>query len=164
MTRLFTEYVSGGSEMILLLVIAYDCYVTICMPLHYLVIMKQRFCFVLQMVSWVVGFLHSVIQLSTIYWLLFCGTDVIDHFMCDMFPLLKLICTDTYVTGILMVVNGVLICSISFLLLFIYFGVILYFLKNLSQEGKEESPPDLWLPPHCCCLLYSLYFHVCKTY
>ena len=84
------------------------------------------------MVSWVGGFLHSVIQLGTIYGLPFCGPSVIDHFMCDMFPLLKLVCTDTYVIGILVVANGGLICSIVFLLLLISYGVILHSLKNLS--------------------------------
>ena len=85
-----------------------------------------------------VEFLHSEIQLSTIYWLLFCGPNVIDEFMCDIFPLLKLTCTDTYVTGILVVVNEGLICSISFLLLLIYYVVILHSLKYLNQIGKRK--------------------------
>ncbi|XP_058383518.1 olfactory receptor 4A47-like [Diceros bicornis minor] len=139
MTQLFTEHFFGASEIFLLLVMAYDCYVAICKPLHYLVIMRQRVCVVLLVVSWVGGFLHSVIQLSTIYGLPFCGPNVIDHFMCDMYPLLKLICTDTYLIGILIVANGGLICTIVFLLLLISYGVILHSLKNLSQEGRWKA-------------------------
>uniref|UniRef100_A0A4W2EG00 Olfactory receptor n=1 Tax=Bos indicus x Bos taurus TaxID=30522 RepID=A0A4W2EG00_BOBOX len=139
MTQLFTEHFFGGSEVFLLLVMAYDRYVAICKPLHYLVIMRQRVCVVLLVVSWVGGFLHSIIQLSTIFGLPFCGPNIIDHFFCDMYPLLKLVCTDTYVTGILVLANGGLICTIVFLLLLVSYGVILHSLKNLCQEGRRKA-------------------------
>ncbi|XP_043749799.1 olfactory receptor 4A47-like [Cervus elaphus] len=139
MAQLFIEHLFGGSEVFLLLVMAYDRYVAICKPLHYLVIMRHRVCVALLVVSWVGGFLHSIIQLGTVYGLPFCGPNVIDHFLCDMFPLLKLVCTDTYVIGVLVVANGGLICTIVFLLLLVSYGVILHSLKNLSQEGKRKA-------------------------
>uniref|UniRef100_A0A4X1STG6 G-protein coupled receptors family 1 profile domain-containing protein n=1 Tax=Sus scrofa TaxID=9823 RepID=A0A4X1STG6_PIG len=81
MTQLFIDHFFGGSEVFLLLVIAYDCYEAICKPLNYLVIMRQRVCVALLLLSSVGGFLHSVIQFSTIYGLPFCGPNVIDHFL-----------------------------------------------------------------------------------
>ena len=101
--------------------------------------MRQRVCVVLLVVSWVGGFLHSIIQLSTVYRLPLCGPNVIDHFMCDMFPLLRLICSDTYVIGILVLANGGLICTLGFLLLLVSYGVILHSLKNLIQEGRRKA-------------------------
>ncbi|XP_045872713.1 olfactory receptor 4A47-like [Meles meles] len=139
MTQLFIDHIFGGSEAFLLLVMAYDRYVAICKPLHYLVIMRQWVCVILLVVSWVGGFLHSVIQVSTIYGLPFCGPNVIDHFFCDMYPLLKLVCTDTYVASLLVVANGGLISSIVFVLLLISYGVILHSLKNISSQGRRKA-------------------------
>ncbi|XP_014682223.3 olfactory receptor 4A47-like [Equus asinus] len=139
MIQLFTEHFSSGSGVFNLLVMAYDRYVAICKPLHYLVIMRRWVCIVLLVVCWVGGFLHSIIQLSTIYGLPFCGPNVIDHFFCDMYPLLKFICADTYVIGVLVVANGGLICTIVFLLLLISYGVILHSLKNLSHKGRRKA-------------------------
>ncbi|XP_045748583.1 olfactory receptor 4A47-like [Mirounga angustirostris] len=139
MTQLFTEHLFGGTKVFLLLVMAYDHYVAICKPLHYLVIMRQWVCVVLLAMSWVGGFLHSVIQVSTIYGLPFCGPNVTDHFFCDMYPVLKLVCTDTYVVGLLVVANRGMFCSIVFVFLLTSYGVILHSLKNLSPEGRRKA-------------------------
>ena len=117
----------------------YDCYAAICKTLHYLVTMRQRVCVVLLVVSWVGGCLHSVIQLCTVCGLPFCGPNIIDHYACDMYPLLKLICTDTYASYLLVAFSGGLICTLGFLLLLISYRVILHSLKNLSQEGRQNA-------------------------
>ncbi|XP_007519082.1 olfactory receptor 4A47-like [Erinaceus europaeus] len=139
MTQLFIGHFFGGAEVFLLLVMAYDRYVAICKPLHYLFIMKQWVCVVFLVVCLAAGFLHSVIQLSTVYGLPFCGPNVIDHFVCDMYPLLKLVCTDTYVVGLLVAVNGGVVCSSVFLLLLVSYTVLLRSLKNLSQAGRRKA-------------------------
>ncbi|XP_012930210.1 olfactory receptor 4A47-like [Heterocephalus glaber] len=139
MLQLLTEHLFGGSEVFLLLVMACDCYVAICKPLHYLVLMRQCVCVVLLAVSWAGGFLHSIIQLSPVYGLPFCGPNVIDHFMCDMYLLLKLVCTDTHVVDLLVVSNGGLVSSTAFVLLLLSHGAMFHSLKNLSQEGRWRA-------------------------
>ncbi|XP_069888113.1 olfactory receptor 4A5-like [Dipodomys merriami] len=139
MVQLFTEHLLGGAEVFLLVVMAYDRYVAICKPLHYLTIMSRRVCILLLVVAWVGGFGHSIVQLVIAYSLPFCGPNVIDHFICDMYPLLELACTNTYFIGLTVVANGGAICMVVFILLLISYGVILNNLKTHSQEGRRKA-------------------------
>ncbi|XP_019060497.1 olfactory receptor 4A47-like, partial [Fukomys damarensis] len=108
-------------------------------PLHYLTIMNQRVCILFLVVSWTGGFAHSVIQLAFVYSLPFCGPNVIDHFACDMYPLLELACTDIYFIGLTVVASGGAICVAVFILLLISYGIILNSLKTHSQEGRPKA-------------------------
>ncbi|XP_012891719.1 PREDICTED: olfactory receptor 4A16-like [Dipodomys ordii] len=139
MVQLFVAHLFGGAEVFLLVVMAYDRYVAICKPLHYLTIMNRRVCILLLLVAWAGGFGHSIVQIVFVYSLPFCGPNVIDHFICDMYPLLELACTDTYFIGLTVVANGGAICMVVFILLLISYGIILNNLKTHSQEGRRKA-------------------------
>ncbi|CAI9153576.1 unnamed protein product [Rangifer tarandus platyrhynchus] len=139
MTQIFGEHFLGSAEAILLTVMAYDRYVAICKPLHYTSIMNWRVCNLLIVAAWAGGAVHAFSQFSMIVSLPFCGSNEIDHYYCDIFPLLKVACTDTYITGVLVVANSGMVALVTFVLLFGSYVIILLTLRNHSAEGRRKA-------------------------
>ncbi|XP_006164834.1 olfactory receptor 5H2-like [Tupaia chinensis] len=107
MTQFFSFAIASTSECFLLAAMAYDRYVAICKPLLYPVIMTNRLCIRLIVLSFVCGIVHASIHEGFMFRLIFCNSDIIHHFYCDIIPLLKISCADT---------------SINFLMIFIFAG------------------------------------------
>ncbi|XP_075403786.1 olfactory receptor 4C11-like [Tenrec ecaudatus] len=137
--QVFSFHFFGCLEIFILILMAADRYVAICKPLHYTTIMSRRVCSILVAVAWVGSCVHSSVQIILALSLPFCGPNVIDHYVCDLQPLLKLACADTYVINLLLVSNSGAICTVSFVMLMFSYVIILHSLRNHSAEGRKKA-------------------------
>ncbi|NP_666658.1 olfactory receptor family 4 subfamily F member 15 [Mus musculus] len=138
-TQIFFSHAVGGTEMVLLIAMAFDRYVAICKPLHYLIIMSPRVCLFFLITSWVIGLIHSVVQLVFVVDLPFCGPNTLDSFYCDLPRLLRLACTNTQELELMVTVNSGLISVGSFLLLVISYIFILFTVWKHSSCGLSKA-------------------------
>ncbi|XP_078234185.1 olfactory receptor 2AP1-like [Pogona vitticeps] len=83
------------TESYFLAVMSYDRYLAICKPLHYAMLMNGRICIVLIVCSWISGSVSISLIISFMSQLSFCGPNKIDHFFCDLTPVIRLSCSDT---------------------------------------------------------------------
>ncbi|XP_051000279.1 olfactory receptor 4F15-like [Acomys russatus] len=138
-TQVFFSHAVGGTEMVLLIAMAFDRYVAICKPLHYLTIMSPRVCLFFLATSWIIGLIHSVVQLVFVVGLPFCGPDTLDSFYCDFPRLLRLACTNTQELELMVTVNSGLISVGSFVLLVISYIFILFIVWKRSSGGLSKA-------------------------
>uniref|UniRef100_F6ZSM9 Olfactory receptor n=1 Tax=Monodelphis domestica TaxID=13616 RepID=F6ZSM9_MONDO len=139
MTQLFSAHLLGGVEMFILVSMAFDRYIAICKPLHYLIIVNRKRCNLLILLAWVVAFWHSIAQLFMILRLPFCGPNQIDHYICDVKPLLQLVCMDTRTVNSLVIANTGMVALVTFVVLVSSYIVILYNLRTHSSEGRKKA-------------------------
>ncbi|XDA84612.1 olfactory receptor 4S2-like [Ovis aries] len=139
MLQLFFSHLFGCTEIFILTVMAYDRYVAIGKPLHYLTIMDWKFCSILLVFCWLGGFVHTLVQTMLTVQLPPCGPNLNDHYFRDVHPLLKLACTDSYVLGLVMAANSGVISLSSFVILVGSYTVILLSFKTCSSEGRHEA-------------------------
>ncbi|CAH6788132.1 olfactory receptor 4F6 [Phodopus roborovskii] len=137
--QMFVLHVLGGSEMVVLIAMAWDRYVAICKPLHYLTIMSPRTCLLLLSGAWVIGFLHSVAQLAFVVHLRFCDSNKIDSFYCDLPQFIKLACTELHKMQLMVTANSGFISVGTFFLLIISYIVILLTVRKHSSGDLSKA-------------------------
>ncbi|XP_076982727.1 olfactory receptor 4F15-like [Tamandua tetradactyla] len=138
-TQIFFNHAVGGTEMVLLIAMAFDRYVAICKPLHYLTIMSPRMCLFFLVTSWIIGISHSVVQLVFVVDLPFCGPNVLDSFYCDLPRLLRLACIDTQELEFMVTVGSGFISVGSFVLLVISYIFILLSVRKHFSGGSSKA-------------------------
>ncbi|XP_074838328.1 olfactory receptor 10D3-like [Carettochelys insculpta] len=141
MSQVFFFHSLGSTECLLYTVMAYDRYVAICHPLRYLLIMNQRVCALLAAAAWIGSFIHSTILTSLTFTLPYCGSNVLDYYICDIFLLVKLACADTHVLVTVTVTNTGLAPLICFLLIFAsYIRIVCSLLRmNSAKEWRKAA-------------------------
>ncbi|XP_012932519.1 olfactory receptor 183-like [Heterocephalus glaber] len=138
--QFFSFAISATTECFLLAAMAYDRYVAICKPLFYPVIMTNRLCFQLLVLSFVGGFLHALIHESFLFRLTFCNSNVIHHFYCDVIPLTKISCTDPAINYLMLFIfsGSIQVFSIVTILLS-YTFVLFTILKKKSKNSASKA-------------------------
>ncbi|XP_060223865.1 olfactory receptor 9S13-like [Meriones unguiculatus] len=138
-TQFFFFSLLGTTEGFLLAVMAYDRFMAICSPLRYPVTMCPMVCAQLALGTYCGGCLNSIVQTSLTFQLPFCSSNRIDHFYCDVLPLLRLACSDTTLNELVMFgICGLIIVSTTLVVLISYGYIIVTILRMRSRSGRHK--------------------------
>ncbi|KAM4637017.1 olfactory receptor 1C1-like [Discoglossus pictus] len=156
MTQMYFFAALACTEFLLLTAMGYDRYAAICHPLHYDLLMNLRRCIWLQSALWSIGFFSPTGHSVLISKLSFCASHLIDHFFCDVTPLLKLSCSDTFYVELLTYIEGTLLTANSFFFtLTSYIFIISSILNIQSSEGRHKAFSTCSSHLTCVVLLYG---------
>ncbi|XP_053555788.1 olfactory receptor 6M1-like [Bombina bombina] len=139
MSQFYTFFLLGAADFYLLAVMSFDRYVAICHPLRYALIMTRRLCVQLMVGIGVGSFFYTLVPSILVMRLSFCD-NMLNHFFCDLGPLLKNSCTDTtsihllgFSTSSLLLLGSLTVTIIS------YIYIVLAVLKIQTTEGREKA-------------------------
>ncbi|XP_040267021.1 olfactory receptor 5V1-like [Bufo bufo] len=139
-TQMYFHLALGATECLILAVMAYDRYIAVCKPLQYNAIVDKKLCLSMASGSWSVSFLNSVIHAVFTFQLPYCKSNHVNHFFCEMPPLFRLSCTDTWFNEIAVYISGGLIALCSFLLtLLSYVHIISAILNIHCSKGRQKA-------------------------
>ncbi|ELK09804.1 Olfactory receptor 8B4 [Pteropus alecto] len=140
MTQLFFFCFFVNSECYVLVSMAYDRYVAICNPLLYMVTMSPQVCSLLVFGSYMAGFAGAMAHTGSMLRLTFCDSNIIDHYLCEVLPLLQLSCTSTRVNELMFfIVVGVVITTSSISIFISYALILSTILRIPSAEGRSKA-------------------------
>nr|XP_048304944.1 olfactory receptor 143-like [Myodes glareolus] len=136
MTQLFFFCLFVNSESYVLTAMAYDRYVAICQPLLYKVIMSPELCFMLMFGSYLMGFAGAMAHTGCMLRLRFCDSNIINHYMCDIFPLLQLSCSSTYINELVSFIVVGTVISLSSLIILVSYALIFSSIIQMSSGNS----------------------------
>ncbi|XP_056425583.1 olfactory receptor 1468-like [Hyla sarda] len=138
-TQLFFFSYSECAECLLLTVMSYDRYLAICKPLYYHSIMTSILCLKSITISWIIGFFATLTTISSTSQLLFCRSNVIDHFFCDFNPILELSCSDTFSVNLLATSVAFPFVVFPFILIVVSYAYIIHTILKLQSINQREK-------------------------
>uniref|UniRef100_A0A8D0KJX8 Olfactory receptor 7A17-like n=1 Tax=Sus scrofa TaxID=9823 RepID=A0A8D0KJX8_PIG len=139
-TQMYFYILFAGLDDVLLSVMAYDRFVAICHPLHYMDIMNPGLCGLLVLLSCVMMATYSLLHSLMVLRLSFCIDLEIPHFFCEIKQLVQLACSDTFLNNIMMHVGaGLLGGSTLTGILYSYFKIISSICRISSAQGKHKA-------------------------
>ncbi|XP_067386611.1 olfactory receptor 14A16-like [Emydura macquarii macquarii] len=139
-TQVFSLFLFMGTDFSLLTIMAYDRYIYICQPLHYERVMNRGACLQMATCAWISEILNSALHTGNTFALTFCGGNTVDQFFCEIPQLLKLACSDTYLSEI-----GVIAFNACFVLICFVFIIVSYVqifttvLRIPSEQGRHKA-------------------------
>ncbi|XP_027716958.1 olfactory receptor 2L8-like [Vombatus ursinus] len=136
----FCFLLTGGSEALLLVSMAYDRYVAIFHPFHYAILMNKRMCLLMTVGSWLSSSInaicHTVYALSMTY----CKSRIINHFFCDIPAMVTLACTDTWAYEYTVFFSTSLFLLVPFLGIMASYGRVFYAVHHMhSSQGRKKA-------------------------
>ncbi|KAM9606489.1 olfactory receptor 14A16-like [Morphnus guianensis] len=129
-----------GAEYSLLTIMAYDCYIAICKPLHYGTLLDSRPCLKMAAAAWGSGFLSAVLHIANTFSLSLCQDNAVDQFFCEIPQILKLACSDAYLREVGLLVFCVCLavgCFVSIVLS--YVQIFRAVLRIPSEQGRHKA-------------------------
>uniref|UniRef100_A0A667GBE2 Olfactory receptor n=1 Tax=Lynx canadensis TaxID=61383 RepID=A0A667GBE2_LYNCA len=140
MTQLYFFLVFVISECHMLAIMAYDRYVAICNPLLYNVTMSYQVCSRLVVGVYIMGLTGATAHTGCMLRVLFCKADRINHYFCDLFPLLELSCSSTYINEVVVLCFSAFnILAPSLMILSSYIFIMASILRIRSTEGRCKA-------------------------
>ncbi|XP_070482774.1 olfactory receptor 7D4-like [Equus przewalskii] len=140
LTQVYFFLIFALLDDFLLTVMAYDRFVAICHPLHYMVIMNPRLCSLLVLMCWFISFWVSLLHILLLRQLTFCIGTEIPHFFCELAQVLKVACSDTLINNIVLSVATALLGVFPLVgILFSYSQIVFSLLRMSSSGGKCKA-------------------------
>ncbi|KAM8925453.1 olfactory receptor-like protein OLF4 [Lycaon pictus] len=139
-TQIYFLILFAVLDVFLLSVMAYDRYVAICHPLHYMVIMNPLLCGLLVLVSWIICILNSLLQSLMMLRLSFCTHLNIPHFFCELNEMVQLACSDTFLNNLVMYFAALLLGGGPFAGILYSYSKIVSSIRGISSaQGKYKA-------------------------
>ncbi|XP_070584809.1 olfactory receptor 6X1-like [Erythrolamprus reginae] len=138
--QVFFHFSFGSTELFILTAMAFDRYLAICKPLQYPIMMSKHVCIQMNLATWYIAFLIVISQYFMFQGLLFCRSNVVDSFFCDIGPLLRLACMDTHLFESLRLLAAFAIVIMTLLLIVLsYVFIIATILRIPSAIGRKKA-------------------------